>query len=89
LCNLAARLHKAKELPKEGFKREVERHFGWQRNGTLGDYLLQALHKPPSEFDAPSPHSSEEYVVVRTKYWSEMVGAAKTAVPPRTCRFMT
>ena len=38
-------LHKARELPKEGFKREVERRTvsNGQGNGALGAYLLQAL----------------------------------------------
>jgi RNA:NAD 2'-phosphotransferase (TPT1/KptA family) len=39
-------LHRARELPKEGFKGEVERHrtanYG-QGNGAVGDYLLQDL----------------------------------------------
>ena len=38
-------LHKAKELPKEGFKLEVELPFG-QRNRTLGDHVFQTLQEP-------------------------------------------
>jgi hypothetical protein len=33
-------LHKAKGMPKEGFKAEVERHL---TDGSVGNYLLQAL----------------------------------------------
>ena len=39
-------LHKAKELPKEGFKGEVERAPHGEGNRGLGDHLLQALQEP-------------------------------------------
>ena len=37
-------LHKAQEMPKEGFKCAVETLDG-ERNGALGDHLLQALQE--------------------------------------------
>ena len=39
-------LHKAQELPKEEFKREVERHLTGQDDRALGDALFQGLQKP-------------------------------------------
>jgi hypothetical protein len=39
-------LHRAKELPKEEFKREVERHLTGKRDRALGAALLQSLQEP-------------------------------------------
>jgi hypothetical protein len=33
-------------MPKEDFKREVEKELAGTGNGTLGDYVLQAVPKP-------------------------------------------
>ena len=38
-------LHKAKELPKEEFKREVERHLTGKETEAVGDSLLQAVQE--------------------------------------------
>ena len=45
LCNLVAQ---GTVLPKEEFKREVEKELTGQGNRTVGDYLLQALQEPDS-----------------------------------------
>ena len=40
-------LHKARQMPKEDFKKAVEKELTGKENpGRLGDYLLQALPKP-------------------------------------------
>ena len=41
-------LHKAREMPKEEFKREVEKELTGRGNRTVGDYLFQALQEPDS-----------------------------------------
>ena len=38
-------VHKAKELPKEEFRREVERHLTGERDGSVGDPVFQGLQK--------------------------------------------
>ena len=39
-------VHKAKELPREEFKREVERHLTGKETEAVGDPLLQSLQEP-------------------------------------------
>jgi hypothetical protein len=39
-------LHRAREMPKEQFKQEVEKGTDGQGNGTVGDYLLQTVPEP-------------------------------------------
>ena len=39
-------LHKAREMPKEQFKREVEKGADWAGNGALGNHLFQAIQEP-------------------------------------------
>ena len=39
-------VHKASAMPREEFKREVERHLTGERNGSLGIALFQGVQKP-------------------------------------------
>ena len=39
-------LHKANELPKEEFEREVERHLTGQETEPWGTHLLQVVQEP-------------------------------------------
>ena len=39
-------LHKARQMPKEDFKKEVEKELTGRGNGTVGDHLLQAVQEP-------------------------------------------
>ena len=39
-------LHKAEELPKEEFKREVEQHLTGKSYRTMGADLLQGIQEP-------------------------------------------
>jgi len=39
-------LHKARSLPKDEFKREVERELTGRESEPCGDYLLQAIQDP-------------------------------------------
>ena len=41
-------LHKARSLPKEEFKREVEKELTGRGIGTVGNYLFQAVQEPDS-----------------------------------------
>ncbi len=41
-------LHKARELPKEDFRREVEKELTGREDGTVGADLLQGLQEPDS-----------------------------------------
>jgi hypothetical protein len=43
--NCAPWVHKAKELPKKEFRREVDRYLTG-KDGALGDYLFQAVQGP-------------------------------------------
>ena len=39
-------VHKARELPREEFKREVERHLTGKETEAVGDSLFQGLQEP-------------------------------------------
>ena len=45
-------LHKAREMPKEQFKREVEQELTGKETEPLGDYLLQTLQESDSRYRA-------------------------------------
>ena len=49
LCNL---VHKARELPKEDFRREVEKELTGKGRGAVGADLLQSLQEPDSGYRA-------------------------------------
>jgi hypothetical protein len=45
-------VRKARELPREEFKKEVEKHLTGAGNRALGDHLLQAVQEPTAGIGA-------------------------------------